>query len=81
MVSIREIRGKCWSAGEKAVPRGSVGVASQTTPNRCDALLHALTHPSYSAWNEDLQVEEDDQVERVVDRTSLDGKIRAVSSD
>lgn len=45
------------------------------------ALLHGLTHPSYSAWNEDLQVEEDDQVERVVDRTSLDGKIRAVSSD
>lgn len=44
-------------------------------------LLHGLTHPSYSAWNEDLQVEEDDQVERVVDRTSLDGKIRAVSSD
>lgn len=42
------------------------------------ALLHGLTHPSYSAWNEDLQVEEDDQVERVVDRTSLDGKIRAI---
>lgn len=44
------------------------------------ALLHGLTHPSYSAWNEDLQVEEDDQVERVVDRTS-NGKIREVSSD